>query len=61
MTALPAPATAAEPLQSWNSPRSNIPRVGSCFFSFVVMGSNDAAYGVSTPRDRMMSPGEMED
>jgi len=49
MTALPAPATATESLQSWNSPRSNIPRVGSCFFSFVVMGSNDAAYGPLIP------------
>ncbi|KXJ88448.1 major facilitator superfamily domain-containing protein [Microdochium bolleyi] len=49
MTALPPPTTAAEPLQKWNSPRSNIPRVGACFFSFVVMGSNDAAYGPLIP------------
>ncbi|KAJ1328177.1 MFS transporter FHS family glucose/mannose:H+ symporter [Microdochium nivale] len=49
MTALPPPATATESLQKWNSPRSNIPRVGACFWSFVVMGSNDAAYGPLIP------------
>jgi hypothetical protein len=42
------PMTAAtEVKQRWNHPRTNIPRVGACFYSFIVMGANDAAYGVS--------------
>ncbi|KAI0390231.1 hypothetical protein F5Y17DRAFT_79848 [Xylariaceae sp. FL0594] len=32
--------------ERWNRPRTNIPRVGACFYSFLVMGANDAAYGV---------------
>lgn len=34
------------PGQQWNNPRFNIFRVGASFWSFLVMGSNDAAYGV---------------
>lgn len=41
------PTTAAEVKQRWNHPRTNIRRVGACFYSFIVMGANDAAYGVS--------------
>lgn len=44
----PAPAPASvERLQRWNYPKSNVPKIGACFWSFIVMGANDAAYGVS--------------
>lgn len=33
--------------QRWNNPRGNIFRVGACFWCFLVMGANDAAYGAS--------------
>ncbi|KAI8635524.1 putative MFS transporter [Xylariaceae sp. FL1651] len=46
---LPLPATASEVKQRWNHPRSNVPRVGACFYSFIVMGANDAAYGPLIP------------
>lgn len=36
--------------ERWNFPRTNIRRVGACFYSFIIMGANDAAYGVSLPR-----------
>ncbi|KAI3321335.1 putative MFS transporter [Xylariaceae sp. AK1471] len=42
----PTMATATEAKQRWNHPRTNIPRVGACFYSFIVMGANDAAYGL---------------
>lgn len=41
------PETAQPVLQSWNRPRSNIGRVVAAFFSFFVMGMNDATPGVS--------------
>jgi hypothetical protein len=44
---LPRPGTATSVVQRWNYPRSNVPKVAACFWSFVVMGANDAAYGVS--------------
>ncbi len=47
VSSLPPPSTAADPVQRWNNPRSNIARVAACFWTFIVMGSNDAAYGVS--------------
>lgn len=34
-------------LEKWNQPRINIYRSFSTFWSFLVMGANDAAYGVS--------------
>ena len=44
---LPSPTTqAAEKLERWNTPRVNFWRTMAAFWSFVVMGSNDAAYGV---------------
>lgn len=42
------PSTATDVKERWNYPRSNIPRVTSCFYSFLVMGANDSAYGVSS-------------
>lgn len=41
-----APSTAVHALEKWNSPRHNIPRLMATFWSFVVSGANDAAYGV---------------
>lgn len=41
------PPTAVAALEKWNSPRSNIYRTFATFWSFFVMGANDAAYGVS--------------
>lgn len=34
-------------LEKWNHPRINVYRSFATFWSFLVMGSNDAAYGVS--------------
>jgi hypothetical protein len=34
-------------LEKWNQPRINVYRSFSTFWSFLVMGANDAAYGVS--------------
>lgn len=46
---LPAPNTASQPLERWNHPRSNPPRVFAAFWSLMVMGMNDAAYGAIIP------------
>jgi hypothetical protein len=43
---LPSPTTASEKLERWNHPRTNLFRTLAAFWGFVVMGSNDAAYGV---------------
>jgi hypothetical protein len=47
---LPSPTThpAVQPEQ-WNHPRSNLFKTMAAFWSFVVMGSNDAAYGALIP------------
>lgn len=45
---LPSPTTAGEmPTEKWYTPRINMYRVFATFWSFVVMGMNDASYGVS--------------
>lgn len=41
------PSGAVSALQRWNNPRGNMFRIGACFWCFLVMGANDAAYGVS--------------
>ncbi|KXL45143.1 hypothetical protein M433DRAFT_282839 [Acidomyces richmondensis BFW] len=46
---LPSPNTVTERLETWNSPRRNIYRVGATFWSFIVMGMNDATYGPIIP------------
>lgn len=46
---LPSPTTATEKLQSWNNPRVNAYRTFSAFWSFFIMGANDAAYGALLP------------
>ncbi|KAI1200136.1 putative MFS transporter [Nemania serpens] len=35
--------------ERWNFPRTNMRRVGACFYSFIIMGANDAAYGPLIP------------
>lgn len=46
---LPSPTTAAaQKHEKWNTPRLNLWRTFAAFWSFIVMGSNDAAYGVCT-------------
>jgi hypothetical protein len=47
---LPSPTTqAADKLERWNHPRSNFFKTSAAFWSFVVMGANDAAYGALIP------------
>lgn len=36
-----------EAAEKWNSSRRNIFRVGATFWSMMIMGANDSAYGVS--------------
>lgn len=35
-------------VEKWNEPKINKFRVGAAFWSLLLMGANDAAYGVST-------------
>ena len=46
---LPAPSTATPVLQKWNKPRTNMVRVFATFYSFIILGLNDAAYGALLP------------
>lgn len=32
--------------ETWNHPRSNISKTFATFWSFLIMGANDSAYGV---------------
>ncbi|KAE8550930.1 hypothetical protein EYB25_007162 [Talaromyces marneffei] len=43
------PATVAHALEKWNEPSVNINRLFATFWSFVIMGANDAAYGALIP------------
>ena len=43
-----APNTAVHALQRWNEPRVNMWRICATFVGFIIMGANDAAYGVSS-------------
>jgi hypothetical protein len=47
--ALPPPSTATPQLQKWNSPRLNMWRCLATFYSFIILGANDAAYGALIP------------
>lgn len=49
ISSLPAPTTLSQPLERWNHPRTNPPRVLAAFWSLMVMGMNDAAYGAIIP------------
>ncbi len=54
---LPSPTTqAAEKLERWNQSRTNVSRTFAAFWSFVVMGSNDAAYGALIPYVHLPPP-----
>jgi len=44
---LPQPSTTVRVIERWNHPKINIQRTLATFFAFVIMGANDAAYGVS--------------
>jgi hypothetical protein len=47
---LPSPTThPTVKAERWNHPRSNFFKTSAAFWSFVVMGSNDAAYGALIP------------
>lgn len=46
---LPVPSTVSQPLERWNHPRGNTPRVFAAFWSLMVLGMNDAAYGAIIP------------
>ncbi|XWW98991.1 hypothetical protein V2A60_006995 [Cordyceps javanica] len=41
-----APPGAVSALQQWNNPRGNVFKLAACFWCFLVMGANDAAYGL---------------
>ncbi|KAI0444222.1 putative MFS transporter [Xylaria telfairii] len=43
------PPSGTDVKERWNYPRTNMPRVGACFYSFLVMGANDSAYGPLIP------------
>ena len=43
------PADAVSQLQRWNGSRRNVYKTLATFMSFVLLGMNDAAYGVSAP------------
>lgn len=45
-----APEHAQKEAERWNYPKSNVPKLGFVFISFMVMGMNDAAIGVSIHR-----------
>ncbi|KAJ5463341.1 hypothetical protein N7475_008285, partial [Penicillium sp. IBT 31633x] len=46
----PSPQSSCQFLDSekWNHPRSNIAKTLATFFSFLIMGANDSAYGLET-------------
>lgn len=44
----PGHGPVVEVAEKWNSPRINVFRVGAAFWSLMIMGANDSAYGVST-------------
>ncbi|KAI0451318.1 major facilitator superfamily domain-containing protein [Xylaria acuta] len=44
--ASPTPPAGTDVKERWNYPRTNTPRLGACFYSFLVMGANDSAYGL---------------
>lgn len=41
------PAVVVHAIEKWNEPTVNISRLFATFWAFVIMGANDAAYGVS--------------
>ncbi|POS69087.1 hypothetical protein DHEL01_v212518 [Diaporthe helianthi] len=49
ISSLPAPTTVSQPAERWNQSRTNICRVLAAFWSLLVIGMNDAAYGAIIP------------
>jgi hypothetical protein len=43
------PPTISNGLEQWNKPRINVYRYLATLYCFIIMGMNDAAYGVSLP------------
>lgn len=43
---LPQPSTTVAVVERWNHPKVNIYRTFATLFAFMIMGANDAAYGV---------------
>lgn len=51
---LPSPTTASQEIvERWNYPKMNIARTFAAFWGFVVMGMNDATYGVSIQKEAL--------
>lgn len=46
-TFLPQPSTTVSVTERWNHPKANVSRTFAVLFAFIIMGANDAAYGVS--------------
>ncbi|KAK0999190.1 hypothetical protein LTS01_005484 [Friedmanniomyces endolithicus] len=47
---LPSPTTASpDSIELWNKPAINIYRISATFWSFLIMGANDATYGAVIP------------
>jgi hypothetical protein len=44
-----SPVTESSTLEQWNEPRINRYRYLTTLYTFIIMGMNDAAYGVSSP------------
>lgn len=49
ISSLPAPTTVSHTVERWNQSRSHVFRVFAAFWSLLVMGMNDAAYGALIP------------
>jgi hypothetical protein len=43
------PENVSKGLEQWNKPRINVYRYLATLYCFIIMGMNDAAYGVSLP------------
>jgi hypothetical protein len=46
---LPQPSTVVSVVERWNYPKFNIYRTCATLFALMIMGANDAAYGVCLP------------
>lgn len=53
---LPQPSTTVTAKERWNHPKVNMWRTFATFFAFILMGANDAAYGVMIPYVRNFQP-----
>lgn len=49
ISSLPAPTTVSHTVERWNQSKANVCRVLAAFWSMLVMGMNDAAYGAIIP------------